>query len=370
MVAGLLERGELSPPWREAFDHVARHEFIPDTMWQLDRRITDGPDLVPVGRAQDPGAWLVEAYKNVGVATQVDDGHPDEHSRGREITSSASMPAVVAQMLTALDVRPGMRVLEIGTGTGYNAALLAYRLGAEKVTSVEIDSTLAELARARLRAAGFGGVSVVTGDGAAGHRAGAPYDRVLATVAVRTVPYAWITQTRPGGIVLTPWGSEWYNSALLKLTVTQVSGSGVIGRGRIVGPAAFMTLRAQRTSRWGVRKILGRGQADTTTTELHPSRVVHPNPGTAIGLALPGVQQFYTPAPDGGLGTLNVIDQTSASWAAVTLAEQPPYKVEQAGPRQLWTEVETAYQHWREDGKPAAEDWTVAISPNGQTVTL
>ena len=229
MVAGLLKRGELSPPWREAFDHVARHEFIPDTMWRLDRRITDGPDLVPVGRAQDPEAWLVEAYKNVGVPTQVDDGHPDEHGRGREITSSASMPAVVAQMLTALDVRPGMRVLEIGTGTGYNAALLAYRLGAEKVTSVEIDPTLAKLARTRLHAAGFAELNVLTGDGAAGHQAGAPYDRVLATVAVRTVPYAWITQTRPGGVVLTPWGSEWYSSALLKLT-THAS-SPVVGDG-------------------------------------------------------------------------------------------------------------------------------------------
>jgi hypothetical protein len=64
MVAGLLERGELSPRWRAAFESVARHGFIPDTIWRLDRRITDGPDLVPVHRGENPAAWLAEAYAN------------------------------------------------------------------------------------------------------------------------------------------------------------------------------------------------------------------------------------------------------------------------------------------------------------------
>jgi protein-L-isoaspartate O-methyltransferase len=80
------------------------------------------------------------AYTSTVVIIQVDDGHPSgPGKRGCYITSSASPPEVVALMLAALDAEPGMRVLEIGTGTGYNAALLAHRLGAQNITSVEID---------------------------------------------------------------------------------------------------------------------------------------------------------------------------------------------------------------------------------------
>ncbi|MGH3900291.1 MAG: methyltransferase domain-containing protein [Pseudonocardiaceae bacterium] len=95
-------------------------------------------------------------------------------------TSSASKPDLVLSMLGALDLHDGHTVLEIGTGTGYNAALLAARLGASNVTTVEIDPALADAARAALDASRFP-VTVVTGDGAQGHPDRAPYDRVIAT---------------------------------------------------------------------------------------------------------------------------------------------------------------------------------------------
>jgi protein-L-isoaspartate(D-aspartate) O-methyltransferase len=168
-------------------------------VWRQDRNAVGDCDLVPLRRTDDPDTWLELAYANASVATQVDDGFPAGDGCGFEVSSSASMPAVVAQMLGALDVEPGRRVLEIGTGTGYNAALLAHRLGAERVVSVEVDPAVAEHARRALDHAGFGAVTVVTGDGAEGYRPGAPYDRVLATVAVGQVPPAWVAQTRPGG---------------------------------------------------------------------------------------------------------------------------------------------------------------------------
>jgi protein-L-isoaspartate(D-aspartate) O-methyltransferase len=111
-------------------------------------------------------------------------------------------------MLAALDAEPGMRGLEIGTGTGYNAALLAHRLGAQTITSVEIDPALAEHARRALTAIGYL-VTVITGDGALGYSPGAPYDRIISTAAVREVPYPWVAQTRPGGTILTPWGTPY-----------------------------------------------------------------------------------------------------------------------------------------------------------------
>jgi protein-L-isoaspartate O-methyltransferase len=93
-------------------------------VWRQDRDADSDCDLVPLRRCEDPRRWLERAYANASVTTQVDDGHPiGEAGCGFEVTSSASMPAVVAQMLAALEAEPGMRVLEIGTGTGYNAAL-------------------------------------------------------------------------------------------------------------------------------------------------------------------------------------------------------------------------------------------------------
>jgi protein-L-isoaspartate(D-aspartate) O-methyltransferase len=252
-------------------------------VWCQDRGCVGDCDLIPLRRAEDPQRWLELAYANTSVTTQVDDGHPaGEGGRGFEVTSSASMPAVVAQMLTALEVEPGMRVLEIGTGTGYNAALLAHRLGASHVVSVEIDPTVAQHARHTLAAAGYGAVSVITGDGAQGYPPQAPYDRVISTAAATTVPYPWVAQTRPGGLVLTPWGTAYYPGGLLALTVDRDG----TASGRIVGPASFMWLRAQRIPRYTIGRIMQRDDAAAvSTTDLHPWHVAgDANAATAITL--------------------------------------------------------------------------------------
>ncbi|MFV2177097.1 protein-L-isoaspartate O-methyltransferase [Actinomadura sp. LOL_016] len=139
---------------------------------------------------------------------------------------------------------PGMRVLEIGTGTGYNAAVLARIVGARNVISVEMDPVAASLAREALASVGLL-VEVVTGDGEAGHPPGAPYERIVATASAHTVPYAWVRQVRPGGLIVVPLGPtvhpDW------PLAVLRVRDDGT-ARGRCVGPAPFMPLRAQHTS--------------------------------------------------------------------------------------------------------------------------
>ena len=147
MLQELTTSGDLDLEWREAFLAVPRHAFIPDLIWQQKHG-----DLVPFRRADDPDRWLRLAYASQqSLITQVDDGDPAGPGLiGDRISSSASQPNVVALMLAALDVQPGMRVCEIGTGTGYNAALLAHRLGAEDVTTIEVDATVADRARAAL----------------------------------------------------------------------------------------------------------------------------------------------------------------------------------------------------------------------------
>jgi protein-L-isoaspartate O-methyltransferase len=126
LVEGLAAAGVLAEQWRAAFLAVPREVFIPEVIWRY-----AGDDLVPLRRCDAPQEWLRRAYGPRYVVTQVDDGTPaGPEERGRRATSSASRPDIVALMLNAGHLEPGMRVLEIGTGTGYTAALLAERLGA------------------------------------------------------------------------------------------------------------------------------------------------------------------------------------------------------------------------------------------------
>ncbi len=176
--------------------------------------------MQPVRRAEEPNRWLEMASGDDSVVTQVDDGHPAGPRDGGDLpTSSASRPNVVALMLKHLNIRGAERVLEIGTGTGWNAALLAHRFGADRVTTIEVDPEVAACARTALAGAGYGAVCVVTGNGAAGYPPRAPYDRVIATVACRDVPYAWVAQTRPGGRIVAPSWALDYHGLLLALTV-------------------------------------------------------------------------------------------------------------------------------------------------------
>ncbi|MGH3962425.1 MAG: methyltransferase, FxLD system [Pseudonocardiaceae bacterium] len=144
-----------------------------------------------------PDATAGRAYSQENIVTRRDaDG---------VAVSSASAPGVVAGMLEQLDVQPGHRVLEIGAGTGYNAALLAHLVGpAGQVTTVDIDSEVVRGARECLAAAGYRGVSVVCGDGEFGYAGHVPYDRIVVTVGAWDLAPAWVDQLAPGGRLVVP----------------------------------------------------------------------------------------------------------------------------------------------------------------------
>lgn len=199
----ITRSGDLcSPQWRQAFLAVRRHVFIP-RFWH-----DEEPGAFPArwrmvdNVTRDHEEWLDAVYGNRTLATQLA-GTPAVTGTGMhpQVTSSSTMPGLVMAMLEHLDVHDGMRVLEVGTGTGYNAALLCERIGDVNVASINVDPELVALAGVRLASHGYR-PQLVAGDGTEGIPQSAPFDRIIATCGVDRIPNAWIRQCRDGGKVM------------------------------------------------------------------------------------------------------------------------------------------------------------------------
>ncbi|MGH3906796.1 MAG: methyltransferase domain-containing protein, partial [Pseudonocardiaceae bacterium] len=187
----LSAEGKLtSPQWRGVFCAVPRHELVPEIYLQ-DEHGQWRP--AEAGTAQ----WWDLVYSDTTVITSV-----LPNSQGILVpVSSSTKPGLMLRMLEALDIRDGMRVLEIGTGSGYNAGLLSARLGVQHVFSVDLRPELVELARDRLARLGYRPM-LAARDGTEGLAEHAPYDRIIVTCGMPFIPAAWITQLAPGGLLL------------------------------------------------------------------------------------------------------------------------------------------------------------------------
>lgn len=155
-----------------------------------------------------------------------------------------SAPHMVAMMVDLLSLESGDRVLEIGTGCGYHAAVVAEVVGAEHVFSVELSPTLAEAASDRLSALGYSDISINVGDGALGWPEHAPYDAAYLTCAAPELPPAVVDQVRPGGRVLAPVGM-----ATQELVLAVVGEEGV-SRREHHGGVRFVPLRGDADGGW------------------------------------------------------------------------------------------------------------------------
>jgi protein-L-isoaspartate(D-aspartate) O-methyltransferase len=234
----------------QAMGRVPRETFVPHFFSLPDSLKTGTPADVRESHidgdgGDEPALNLVyDIDRALGIRRNAE---PTGATAGAGITSAASAPRLVAAMLELAQVATGMRILEIGTGSGYNAALLRELVGPQgQVTSVDIDSTLVAEASERLNAAGYADIEVTAADGYFGVARRAPFDRVLATVGCADVAPAWLAQLAAGGFCLVPL----QHGGLYPLARVEPKADGATAT--IVAPARFVAIQGHKAgpSHW------------------------------------------------------------------------------------------------------------------------
>lgn len=342
MVDALVAGGRVrSGAVEEALRAVPRHLFLPD---------------------RTPAA----AYADEAVAVQRVDG---------VATSSASQPSMMAIMLEQLGLAAGQRVLEIGAGTGYNAALMARIVGPTgSVTTLDIDPGLIASAAGHLAAAGIGGIALVCADGALGYPPAAPYDRIVLTVGAADVRPEWAAQLAPGGRLLVPLAVR--GSQLS--TALDLGPDGVLRSDSVRG-CAFIRLR-------------GLGLAVDPVVELPGGAALHlpsDGPGADPAALAAALLEPGAPVPlpvelnaadvfDGfglwlaltepGAGRLWQAEQVSnalCSSAGLAVVELAGIRVLPFGTAggELARRILAALDAWHGAGAPQAPDWRITVLP-------
>ncbi|MGW8328947.1 protein-L-isoaspartate O-methyltransferase family protein [Streptomyces sp. NPDC055897] len=372
------QRGAPVPaPYAAALRVVRRHLFLPGRIW-----VRDGHGgYRPLDRAADPDAWARAAYSDQPLITQLTDGVP---------TSSASMPSMVLYQLELAGIgglarqrdsnsRDGIeapRVLELGTGTGFNAGLLSALLGQDAVTTLELDPALTTQAQRNLKTAGHA-PTVIEADAAAGWPPGAPYDRILATFSVDHIPDPWRAQVRPEGNIVTPWYSDWTAYGMLTIAVAADGAA----QGRFHPHGSYMTMRTPNGPHAATRPPsepsgpAWRPDPDTAATATTPATrtrlspwAVSGDPDTEFHLGLTVPHTSYDWDTTGEHAPIRfVLYGADGSVAAVDYDGQQAdeFTVTQTGRRRLWDETEAAYAHWERLGRPGVERHGLTITPGG-----
>ncbi|SNS89772.1 methyltransferase, ATP-grasp peptide maturase system [Actinomadura meyerae] len=354
------------PAWRKAVEVVPRHRFVPGFYADSGERSEDGLTVwEPVTETIDRARWLAAVYSDTTLITQFD-GDETDWSRplprtGGTPTSSSTLPSLVVRMWADAELQDGHNVLEIGTGTGYSTALACERLGDNgDVTSVEVDNRRLNHAAAALYDCGYA-PDLAVADGLYGYWPCAPYDRIVAACSVRTIPRAWLAQTRPGGKILTTLSGWLYGYARVLLTVQD---DGTAEGPLLPGTISFMAARVQERPEPGnpAHWASLNPEAETRTVRHAPERL---DEATEDGFSRRFLAQLA--APNAQIATLNgathLIDVTTGSTAVFT-----PDGVRQTGPLRLWDAIEKTWDAWDQVDRPALDTFRLSIAGGAQRI--
>ncbi len=361
LVAALREQGVLhTDAVAQAFLTTPREVFVPcffeqEGGFSWSKRTPE---------SHEEHAWITAIYRDEALVTLVDEHHI--------AISSSSAPAVMAMMLEALEIQPAMTVLEIGTGSGYNAALLAHLVSNPAlVTTIDLEESLARAAQ-QILSEHVGPVSVQVGDGRLGVPERAPFDRIIATASAPGIPRAWYDQLAPGGrLVMDLQGSLRKSSFLLLEKQTDGSATGHFDPRSLY----FMPLRP------------GESLATRPVTRLlrEPAtrRIELPDDETATMLltnrdflwflqwSAPGISLARSSGGADGRPFFTIIDPKKETILQLYREKSAgKWSGEQRGGKHLWDTIQEAYERWNHLGRPGLDAYHVVWDQHHQVFCL
>ncbi len=366
-----------------AFSDVPRELFIPEA----------------VG-----GGGLEAVYRDEAYVTKKD-------ARGMALSSS-SQPAMMAEMLELLELEPGHRVLEVGAGTGYNAALLAHIVGPSgRVVTIDVDPEIATRADRALRDADAP-VEVAVGDGRLGVAEGAPYDRIIVTASADAIPRAWLEQLVDGGRLVVPLRLDPDADAIhvipafvrrgATLQATQGTSGGFMplhgGEGVFQTPITSLTVtRSSRGTHVGLVSLTGSGVERLSGAAAQrllaallrtPPRIRAQGAASLVRDVTPAILIYLlVKVPAGrrawirhsGRHGVALIDPRGPGIAAVTVrslwsrpspARAARWRLEGWGERRAAEELKALVADWRSLEREARDQLEITARPAGETLRL
>ncbi|MGC0423224.1 methyltransferase domain-containing protein [Embleya sp. AB8] len=323
-------------PWSEAVACTPRHLLVPN-WWEQ-----DGLQWRRHRGVVDTASWTNAAYDNRTLVTQVGDVHADTAGddvappSDRPPTSSSTLPSLVLRMFDVAEIEEGMRVLDLGTGSGYSAALLGRRLGDGHVLSVDVDDYLVNAARQRLGA--FGRAPRMSAIDATRDLPEDGFDRAVAMFSTRTIPSTWLAAVRSGGIISTTLAGT---SLHLRVVVTDATHA----EGRIAShEAQFMRVRSGPEDGSAMHRVyLSARTAEGDEVRSLDGGLPDLRTDWRLGLLL----ELLEPAIDHR--SIDLDDRSmvwllhpSGSWARAEVPKSGLPVVHSSGPLDLWGQLERA----------------------------
>ncbi len=346
--------------WRGPVAATPRHVFVP--------RWWDSPDMddwTLYDGSADEQEWARAAYGDQTLITAVGGVHadhapPGDNPSGRP-TSSSTLPSLALRMYRHGQLYDGADILDVGTGSGYGAALLTQRFGGEHVTSVDVDPYLTTAAAERLDQVGLH-PRVETVD-ATGPLPGS-YDRIVSMTSVRPIPESWLAALRPDGRLVTV-------IARTSLIVTAGKDTDGWAHGRVERDwAMFMPTRtgADYPSSPRVRELFAAAHEQDGDDVTHGRYPVLCVPyswelTSMLEVTVPGIEHDFEEFDDDTRTAWMVHPDGSWARASAHGTEQPT--VHQGGPRRLWDALDDIRDRWLREGQLPLYGAKVFIAPDG-----
>ena len=319
--------------------------------------------FVPYYYRREGKDWVCEetgecAYKDIPLPTKIENGRP---------VSSSSMPSVMAAMLEALEIQPGQNVLEIGAGTGYNAALMSRIVGKSgQIVSIDTDKELVQSATERLVGTSLENIHIAIADGFTGYPLRAPYHRIIATAAFRQIPRAWSDQLAPGGVMVGNLLSN-LTSLLIRL---QKDEDGNLKGSPIPQTAFFMEMQSPQIEElkpidWTAYE---NKPIDEEYRESFELATILKEQGFLLSLhcCFPDIQMHrrYNGGPPEKASSFETWFIDPQDHTSVIVKTE---KIERRGDG-LWQKLQQAVVRWEEQKRPAVVDYSIIISPQNKMI--